>query len=161
MSEERDDTAVAEWPIELGELGKGDMIGPEILEPYFGVKMDDPVYRVKLMNFANALERALAVIGLGVVVRSDHGSAKLLTDQEAALYTQARFDAHWRGLYRTNRRAHKVDLGLLDRADRARHDRALVVQGAMLAASDGVMARLSATPYQRNTPLAFRGEADA
>lgn len=140
------------WPVDIDALSKGDSIGSEILAEFFGVEYGSQVYQLRLAGFVQKLEVALWAKGKQYVLRCSQGSVSILTDTEAAEYTQARFGAHYRGLRRSHRRAAVVDRSRLADDARNRHDRALVVQGGMLAAASRAVVELKAVPYERNTP---------
>lgn len=151
-----------EWPVEIEELSKGDEIGPEVLSPWFGEDFGTNRYQLLLSNFVEKLSSALVAIGKRYVLRCRQGSAAILTDQEAAIYTQERFGAHFRGLHRSNLRAKYVDQRQLDAGERRRHEHSLLVQGAILHGADDAKKKVEPTVYQRRNPspviLAMQGE---
>lgn len=153
--------ASVEWPVDIDKLSKGDSIPPEVLGPFFGDSYGSHVYQRKLMAFVADLEVALVSKGKKFVLRCRQGSAAILTDLEASVYTQARFDSHVFGLMRANRRTKRVDATNLPPDERERLSRAVVVQGAVLSVMTRTLADLKAVPYQRNIPLAFDDKASA
>lgn len=140
------------WPIDVNSLRKGDSIGPDVLVPFFEVSLDSREYQLKLAGFVARLEAVLWKDGKRYIVRCSHGSASILTDREAAEYTERRFNAHYRGLRRSNRRAKVVDQKKLGAEERRRHEHSLVVQGAILAGAAKGVESLQPTAYKRRNP---------
>lgn len=139
------------YPFDIEKVAKGDVVGVAILEPYLGVPFDHKDYQLGLNELALEVESQLDRLGRGIVVSCVKGELTFHEDTGASRLSRHLFRSGLRRMVRSHRRLLKVDPTALGPADRAQHERACVVQGAILAGV--VEARRSVlVPYRRNTP---------
>jgi hypothetical protein len=139
------------YPFDIEKVAKGDVVGVAILEPYLGVPFEHKDYQLRLNELAAEVEAQLDRLGRGVVVSCVKGELAFHDDPAASKLTQHLFRSGLRRMVRNHRRLLKVDPTGLDQCERARHDRACVVQGAILAGVAEAR-RAALVPYRRNTP---------
>lgn len=131
------------FPIDYDTLQKGDYISPEDCERIIAAHKDQGgqrvtrahrIYSLRLMVVADEIERECWKLGKRFRVVTDRDGLRVLTDPELAEYAREKFHRHERGLLRENAHARTVDVQLLTDDQRVAHERALIIQGAKLAA---------------------------
>lgn len=128
------DGKATRYPFDYDAISKGDRIEPEVIEEIVGVKRKTYRYGLKIGGLVQQVDRELRARGkcFTVCIR-DHGIS-ILTDAEASIYNTDRFKHCQSGLARSNVRMAEVDTSGFSEASRAKHDRQLKDQGAILSA---------------------------
>lgn len=138
-------------PFDFDAIKKGDVIYAEQIERLSNTNRSDRAYQLKLLGFREQIQRELDSRGMPVTVRIDHDNLVILTDSEAAAYNAAWFNSRRRQLMTCHQRSLQVDTALLEEDERKRHERAIMSQGAQIAAMRQA-ARVAATTHKRITP---------
>lgn len=146
-------------PFDFDALKKGDVIYAEQIERLSNTKRSDRAYQLKLLGFREQLQRELESRGMPVTVRIDHDNLIILTDSEAAAYNAAWFNSRKRQLLTCHYRSLQIDTSALDEDERKRHERAIMSQGAQIAAMRQAT-RVASTTHKRITPGVATGAAE-
>ncbi len=143
-----------EYPINTSELEKGSRVAAETVEASFNVKRGTDAYRIKMLQVRKYIEWRLAERGMEVVTRSQRDDIIILTDAEAAPFTDREFQNTVRKLRRRLIQQSSVDRAALSDVERTRHDRALTVNGATYAGTRAAQQKALAPirPQRRMTP---------
>lgn len=140
---------------DLTELKKGDWIPPEQCEYKLGLRRQDRNYQFKLLSLQRSLERHwLMEFGEKITTRIDRDGILICTDDDALVTNQRRVRQRISGLERDHERIGGIDRARLSSdALRNKHDRALSVVGAFLAAGHAaVKAALKPSAHVRAVP---------
>ena len=141
------------YPLDFDLLQKGDTIPVKRLVHLCGAQPGTRAYSLYCVQLGHKIEKELAQRGLDVTVAMRKCALCILTDSEASEYNHSEVQ---RGFDRMKRRHAKlltVDTGTFDQQQKARHDRHVVVAGAMvLAAYQARKQACKGMPYTRKTP---------
>jgi hypothetical protein len=139
---------IEEWTFE-----KGQYLQPEWCEAQIGLKRDNLKYSLALMALGKKIEKWLWKNGQRWTVATEDFGIKVLSDADASVYNNSRLLHHFGGMLDRHDHAINVDVTQLEEDARAKHDRQLSVNGAMLSAA--ITARktaLKCLPHVRTTP---------
>lgn len=139
---------VEEWSFE-----KGQYLTPEWCEEQIGIKRDSLKYALALMGLGKKIEKWLWKQGMRWTVATEANGIKVLTDEAASVYNGSRLLHHFAGMLDRHEHAINVDVTQLNQEAKAKHDRMLSVNGAMLSAA--ITARktaLKCLPHSRSLP---------
>lgn len=141
------------FPLDYEALKKGDTIPAARVEKIAGVLRGSEGYEFAVLKVCKQIERELAVRERlwTVVVRGE--DVVILTDAQAATYTDDQQRQAMRRLKRNFHRQVAVDVLELSEEERAKHERAVEVNGKTLQAA--MTARRKAmriTAHERSTP---------
>lgn len=139
------------YPIDFDALGKGDVLSAETIVGIVGVSAGSARYSGRQMRLCARIERELTDRGLDVTVACVKTEIHVLDDAAAAVHTKELFRKGLQTLRRAHGQNMKVDAGQLSAAERKDHERALVVQGAIVAGIREARRNI-AVAYQRKTP---------
>jgi len=121
--------------INVEELSKGQVLSVDQLERLLApLRAGTQAFDLAVLKLRTYIEREKAAAGEIVTVRHVNGGLRLLTDGEASVYNHARFCRNLKQLWLFHGRAAGVEVSEFDEEQRARHDRQLCQQGAMLLA---------------------------
>jgi hypothetical protein len=122
------------YPFDYDALKKGDRFGPEVIGPIVDCEPKTYEYSLKVMALVKQIEMELWARGKCFTICTLNHGVAILTDAEASIYNADRFKGHQSGLARANVKMAAVDTGTFTEAERARHDKTIRDQGAILAA---------------------------
>lgn len=153
IDEPTDEPVAREYPIETSQLDKGSRITVEEIEEAFNVARTSSRYRLVCLRLRKYIEWRLAERGLEVMTRIHRDDIVVLTDSQASLFSDSQFKNALRMLGRMLGKQMSVDRAPLSDLERARHDRALGVNGRTLAGARRERQKaLVPTPRPRLTP---------
>ena len=148
------------YPIDTDNLVKGSRVTADTIEHAFNTSRDSKNYWKYQMRMRHYIELAFADRNLNVVVRSNGPDLVILTDEEAASFTDVRFQQLIAGAGRMLSKQQAVDRAPLLPATRDRHDRALIVNGGTYAGTKAgrktAIAALKPKPTKRKTPAKLK-----
>jgi hypothetical protein len=146
-------------PIDPHAARKGDVITTDAIERYTGVARDAPEFWKAKLRTLEAVRRLLEQTGKPWVVRTEQDCLKILTDDEAAPYTNQTGRNALRQFGRAVRLQHHVDANQLDDESRRRHYNALAVNATVLQGIRSSRAKaVKALPHRRDRPGLPGGE---
>jgi hypothetical protein len=122
------------YPFDFDSLQKGDVIPVEMLEEITKMSRSHKDFNLKILGLREQIEHELEGRGRPVNVKCDHGSLRILTDEEAVPYTAQLFRQHRRALGRAHLRACIIDPRGLNSEVAKRLESQLLNQAAKLAA---------------------------
>jgi hypothetical protein len=138
------------YPFETDHLKKGDRVTRETIENAYKVKAGTDEYRLRgILRAREHVLSAFADRGEIVTLSEDKYDLVILTDEEAAIYNEHRFEIALDAARRSHGRKLAVDRAQLSAESLERHDRGLVVQGRQLHAVREAVKGLAA-PRERN-----------
>lgn len=140
------------YPVDYDAIEAGHVISRSRLAVILGERPGSHTFRYKLTALQRQVEQELWDRGKQLTVAQDHGDLLILDGVAASRHNRRRSRQYARRFARSHRRLMAVDVGKLSEEERREHDRALVVQGAMLAglvAGRGEGLRIA---HRRNTP---------
>lgn len=140
------------FPLDFDALDKGSVVGPDVIREAYGIPPTSHLYSGKQVELAIRIERELKARGKRVTCRCDHFDILVLDDPGASRHNRRLFRKGVKRLHRAFRKLAEVDRGNLDEGQRKDHDRALVVNGAMLAGINEARREIQAIAYKRTTP---------
>lgn len=143
---------VQKYPLDFDAIKKGDVISVVQQEDIFKVKEGHNEFVFQSLGLKQQIEKELALRGLPVTVRHDHGALLICTDPDASEYNDKMRARMLRRCGRAHRRNLAVDRSKLDAPALEQHDRKNGVYGAMLAAAMKVRRRMVLAPAERSTP---------
>jgi hypothetical protein len=142
-----------EYPLDTEGLGKGSRVTGDRIAEATGVPTSSRNFGLAMLRIKGYVYAALAERGLDVVIRQDGDDLVILTDSEAAPYTDDKFRQRIVQAGLALREQLSVARGGLTDEEVARHDRALTVNGMTYAgARKARRETLVATPRARLTP---------
>jgi len=156
-----------EWPVDTSTLEKGSEIPAALCATILrhmeidesGEVTKEPLvpgtskYQLALLRLRDVIEGILAERGLAVVIRTRENGLRILTDSEAAEYTDRRGDNHLEGLMRAYVRQTSVDAANLTDAERSIHREAVQKRGRILqSALNAARVRRFENPSVPTTP---------
>jgi hypothetical protein len=130
----RFNSLTSKYPFDYDALKKGDRFGPEVIGPIVDCEPKTYEYSLKVMALVKQIEMELWARGKTYTICVLNHGVAILTDAEASAYNADRFKGHQSGLARANVKMAAVDTGTFTDAERARHDKSIRDQGAILAA---------------------------
>ena len=145
-------TTVQKYPLDFDALKKGDVISVEQQEDIFKIKAANDAFAFKSLALRQRIEKELALRGLPVTVRHDHGALVICTDPDASAYNDRMRGKTLRAFGRAHRRNLAVDRSKLDSPGLETHDRKNGIYGAVLAAALKVRRRMVLKAAERQTP---------
>lgn len=122
------------YPFDFDSLQKGDVIPVEVLEDVTKLSRNHKDFNLKILGLREQIESELEGRGRPVNIKCDHGSLRILTDEESVPYTAQLFRQHRRGLGRAHLRACIIDTRSLNAETQKRLESQLLNQAAKLAA---------------------------
>lgn len=147
------DDSVSRYPVDFDALEKGSYITPKDVARAARADVGTPKFSIFLMGLCAECERRLLDRGLQAVVRVDNYGVRVLTDAEAAEYTDHQFGGLIRRLGRTLHRQNRVDTKELGTSQRQQHERALLVNSRTFqAAANARKDALKLTAHERDNP---------
>jgi len=131
-------TEIKQYPLDFSALEKGTNILQEQIEEIYKVKAGSNEYDLKKLELQNRIEVELALRGLLVTVKSVKNGLRILTDPEAAIHNQKRFNNELKTLARVHSRKAAVDTANLNETEKVIHQRDLHDQGRYMQALNTV-----------------------
>lgn len=151
--ETKDNEACAErWPVDVDALKKGDVIPIERVAEIVRVTPDSPRFSLLMFALAKKIERLLWDRRKYWTVRCPREGILILRDDQASKFNNDMIERRKRGLFKSHKRLHHVDVNKLSDADLKKHDWYLLRSGmqvASLRAADMQIARIA---YRRQHP---------
>ncbi len=145
-----DENLTDEYPINTKDLAKGSRITAQQIEHATGVLRDAKNYSFAMLKLKGYITYRLANRGLDAVIRSQKDDLVILTDEEAAPYTDTKFQMRIQQAGHALREQLSVSRAGLLPEQIEDHDRACVVNGATYAgAKKARRGALSPTPTPR------------
>ena len=141
--------SLAKYPLDFDSLKKGDVINSETISSIYSVPVGSDKYKLGMLALQGQIEKELAIRGLLVTVKGFRYELKILTDPEAAIYNQKRFDDEKNALYRVYARKIAVDINNLTPEQKVKHQRELSVQGQYIQALTGVRRMVRSEAHKR------------
>ena len=143
-------------PLDFDAVRMGDSWGPERLEWMVEAKRDSVAYQLGVLRLKDRIERECRDRGKLFTLAVVRGVLRVLTDEEAARYTQRRVRAGFRTARRSLHKQLAVDPTELTDAHRREHERNLLVNGRMIQAALTERRRLTARkPHRPTVPPLF------
>lgn len=139
-----------EYPINTEDLDKGSRISAATIEHGYSVKRGTDEYRLAMLRAKAFIVHRLAERDLFVVAKFDGHDIIILTDNEAAPYTDDEFKRGVRKMGRSLAQQASVNRANLTDDVRTRHDRAMVVNGAGYAAIKSARRKAAIAPKARD-----------
>jgi hypothetical protein len=145
-------STVDKYPLDFDALKKGDVVSVAKQEDIFQVKAAHEKFWSQSLALKERIQKEMALRGLPVTVRHDHGALVICTDPDASEYNDRTRKMYLRRFARTHKRNLSVDRSKLEAADLEKHDRNNGIYGAVLAAALKVRRRMVLQPAERKTP---------
>ena len=136
-------------PVDFDALNKGDTIPNDKLEGILGVAVQSKLFKLKALGLRNKIAAKLRERGKPATVAVVREGIKVLTDEEAVEYNPRQYRHGLRRARRSHGRLLDVDPGQLGDASKRTFERAVVVQGAVLAAIASTRQRIVLASYKR------------
>jgi hypothetical protein len=144
------------FPIDYESLNKGDVIAADRLERIVELPRTDAGYSLKVQMVKERIEREMEAIGRPVVLAIDQGNLKVLTDSEAAIYVDQKFQEYRRRMFRQHVRGESaIDVSKLSPDERQQHERAAYVRSKEIQALARTRREVRLESHQRQTPGAL------
>jgi len=142
--------AKSEKQIDFSQLKKGDYVTPESIREVIGLDPKTTEYSMKMMGLVEQARRELQHLEATIVIHK-YGIS-ILTDEQATVYNERRFDTGIGVMERAHSQAAKVDTTNFDSELKMVHARRLTVQGAIIGAVTKTRKELKLTAHERTTP---------
>jgi len=126
------------YPIDPDELKKGDLVSEAVIRRAYGKTPGTDEYRFAQMKLREFIEERRT----DLVTKAEGFAVRVLTDEEAAPYSDTRFHASRRGMENSWRRQLRVDAAQLDQTTANTHARALSRNGLILQSVEQTMKQL-------------------
>lgn len=127
--------SLEKWPIDIGNLSKGDSISPEEIEKIAGSPQGTSGFAFAKLRLKNMIEAERFQSGAPLVVKHEANGLRVLTDQEAAEYTDKKVhDSLRQAAQNYFRQTAMVDAECLTAQERSKHERATLVNSRLLQA---------------------------
>lgn len=139
-------------PLDFDGLNKGDRVSVSHCEAALGVLSSHPRYQLRLLALKQQIERELFARGKPATLRIEGREIVICDDPEASAYNVRAFRRGVRCSARAHARNMVVDAHQLDAPQRKAHERALLVQGTILASISQAKKQLRLKPTGRTTP---------
>lgn len=148
-----------EYPFDTSTLEKGSRVTAEQIERATGCSPESKNFGLAMLRIKGYVTWRLAQRGLDVVVRAVKNDLVILTDSDAAPYTDAKFQNRIAQAAHALQEQLSVSRHALTDGERLRHDRACAVNGATLAGARKARKAELALPTRRvrQTPELARG----
>lgn len=144
--------SVQKYPLDFDVLKKGDVVSVAQQEDIFQIKEAHDHFAFRSLGLKQRIEKEMALRGLPVTVRHDHGALLVCTDTDASEYNDKMRARTLRSFGRAHRRNLAVDRSKLDGPALETHDRKNGIYGAVLAAALKVRRRMVLKAAERQTP---------
>ncbi len=118
--------------LEFDTLKKGDVIQAEHIAELYNMDRLDRKYPLCVMGLMSEIERRLSGRGYPVTTRSEKGSIRILSDEEALRVNDSRFRKKVEGVLRDHGRMTQIDVSNLDDDDKKLFDRKIEIQGKII-----------------------------
>ncbi len=142
------------YPFNADHLSKGDAVTVAQIEHAYSVRHGTDRYQFAWLQAKEFVVRSFAERGEIVTVVHRDGALVILTDEEQAAYNSDQFKAGIRKARRSHARMLGADRSKIADPDILRtHDRAIEVQGRVLAAVSRETRVLPPQPHRRSTPV--------
>jgi hypothetical protein len=149
-------------PFDCSTLKKGDNLLPEFCESVTRCKRSDKGYSFALLKLKATIESTRANMGTPLVLTIRKDGIRVLTDEEAAVYTRGRFKQGEKQLIVSHGRGMTVDLGNVPSDSAKEHVRGLELQSKKLQAIIRTEEEFTLAPHKRQVPtLEPEGKKDA
>lgn len=147
-------------PFDVSTLKKGDNLLPAFCEQVTRVKRSDRNYSFALMKLKATIEQTRDNMGMPLVLTIRKDGIRVLTDEEASVYTRGRFNQGEKLLVRAHHRGMCVDVGNIPADSAKEHMRGLEVQSKKLQALIQVDTEMVLTPHKRQSPTLSQPEKE-
>lgn len=138
-------------PIDFDSIEKGSVISRYELVKILG-KCEDYEFQYRLVGFSEYVRKELWNRGKHFTVRIKDFTIEILSDEEASDYNTDHFSKGLKKLRKAHRQILAVDSSEFASEQRQRHDRAIVVQAAILSGIRESRRGLGPIPAKRKTP---------
>jgi hypothetical protein len=122
-----------QYPIDVAVLVKGDVIDIPTIERITGTAHGTTEYNFQIMSLRSFIERKSRDNGGRLISRNRHGALEILTDENAAKYTERHAKLGRRRFYRNHRRQLDVETKNLSDKARFEHEQSIILNGRMIA----------------------------
>lgn len=123
------------WPLDVEELNKGDVLPVERIEEITGEVRGTNGFQFAKMRIASFIEMEREHQGIPVVIKHEGETLRVLTDEEAAIYTETRFHDALRSAGRSHyRQSAYIDTEQLTNGTREKHEWHILVNSRILQA---------------------------
>ena len=153
------------YPLNADRLNKGDTIDQPTIADFLGVPRNSKAYELGVLalsaKVAKAMRRVDKFCTVVVTRRSDPlgaGAIRVLTDEEALAHNGRGFKAGLRKSYRKHALTLEIDPAQLTSEGRQRFERALIVQGSVLASIASTRSKAIIKAAERQTPPMIQSE---
>jgi len=150
-----DITTTEQWPIDYGNLSKGDLISAEQCERIIRASRTEKDYQLKLLGLRDRIMIDMNELDMPVILRTVKGeSLRVLMDAEATDYAAQTAALRVRGIARSLLHlTHYVDAAELTQEEQVQHTRNIcVVAGILSGARKGKREAVKAIAHERQTP---------
>lgn len=144
--------SVKYFPVDFDALNKGDFLDNEQLESILGVLQSHRLFKVKALALAARIEKEMRRRGKPATVTVERDGVLVNPDGKASKHNDRQFRLGARKLSRSHRRQMEVDIRQLEPDEAKRHERSLLVNGAVLQAVRSTRSRFALPCKQRQTP---------
>lgn len=142
----------AKWPMDFDSLDYGSVIPNNVIEDYYGVRVDEESFRFKQIKFIQLVDKELRSRGMIATICVRNGQIKILTHQEAAEYNRKRFNCHIAGMARVHEKNMHVVAQELDKNTRDFHTKTVMFQSRALQAVLQTKGEFQLQSSQRKSP---------